>query len=491
VSDSRVRPRIVGRYAIYDKIASGGMATVHIGRLLGPVGFARTVAVKCMRSEVAEDPEFVSMFLDEARLAGRINHPNVVAVLDVVAQAGELFLVMEYVKGESLACLLRATRERGAPMPPEMAVTTIVGVLHGLHAAHEARGERGEPLGVVHRDISPQNVLCGVDGVARVVDFGVAKAAGRIQTTRKGQLKGKMAYMAPEQLSGTVSRATDVYAASVVLWEALAGRRLFMGENDAEVFGRVLRGNVPAPSAVAPHALPPVLDEIVLRGLNGDPEKRWVTAYEMARALEDAMVPVTASKIGEWVRDTVRDVLAQRERMVEVVEGSSAEIVSEPPTKRALGGASSRPPPVIEKQKGAESLTGDVTTTQLSSGSVSAPGATASSRSRRLLPGLGVAAGAVALVAVVLLAALSQHHGPLPSAAGSASAPAAPLPSATAAASQASGPPAAMSAPTPSMSANAAVAPVAPPPPQRRPSQSAPARPAPTATTKHSVYDHM
>src|SRR5277367_6228356 len=219
---------MLGRYALYEKIASGGMASIHIGRLLGPVGFSRTVAVKRMHAHFSEDPDFVSMFLDEARLAARIQHPNVVPTLDVVATDGETFLVMEYVQGESLARLLRSVRSIMTPADTHVIATIMAGVLHGLHAAHEAKNEQGEPLGIVHRDVSPQNILVGTDGVPRVLDFGVAKAVGRLQTTREGQSKGKLSYMAPEQLHGAgVTRQTDVYAAAVVTWEALTGKRLF------------------------------------------------------------------------------------------------------------------------------------------------------------------------------------------------------------------------------------------------------------------------
>src|SRR5438094_9657465 len=195
--DARSTERVVGRYALYGEIAAGGMATVHLGRLIGQVGFSRTVAIKRLHAQYAKDPEFVSMFLDEARLAARIRHPNVVATLDVVALRGELFLVMEFVQGESLSRLVRHARETRGSMPVPIVGAVMSGVLQGLHAAHEARNERGEPLDVVHRDVSPQNVLVGVDGVARVLDFGVAKAIGRLQTTRDGQIKGKTAYMSP------------------------------------------------------------------------------------------------------------------------------------------------------------------------------------------------------------------------------------------------------------------------------------------------------
>src|ERR1700733_14777693 len=184
--------RILGRYALYDEIAAGGMATVHLGRLIGPVGFSRTVAIKRLHQQYAKNPEFVAMFLDEARLAARIRHPNVVPTVDVVAMEEELFLVMEYIQGESLSRLFRAASVAAAPIPRSVAVTIMAGVLHGLHAAHEAKTEHGQPLDIVHRDVSPQNVLVGVDGVARVLDFGVAKAAHRVQTTQDGRIKGKL-----------------------------------------------------------------------------------------------------------------------------------------------------------------------------------------------------------------------------------------------------------------------------------------------------------
>jgi serine/threonine protein kinase len=194
--------KVVGRYAVYGKLASGGMATVHLGRLMGPAGFSRTVAIKRLHPQFAKDPDFVAMFLDEARLAARIQHQNVVATVDVVARDDELFLVMDYVRGESFSRLLRASRKQGIDIPPRVIASVMVGMLHGLHAAHEAKDERGQPLSMVHRDVSPQNVIVGVDGVPRVLDFGVAKAAARVQVTRDGQMKGKLSYMAPEQLRG-------------------------------------------------------------------------------------------------------------------------------------------------------------------------------------------------------------------------------------------------------------------------------------------------
>src|SRR5579883_1648178 len=188
IAMAAVSVRMVGRYALFEQIAAGGMATVHLGRLVGPVGFSRTVAIKRLHTSLTSDPQFVAMFLDEARLAGRVTHPNVVATIDVVTLQGELFLVMEHIAGVSLMRLLQASTQRKEFVPPAIAAGIVVGVLQGLHAAHDACNEKGEPLGLVHRDVSPQNILVGAEGVPRVIDFGVAKAAGRSQITNRSQI---------------------------------------------------------------------------------------------------------------------------------------------------------------------------------------------------------------------------------------------------------------------------------------------------------------
>ncbi|MFO0667276.1 MAG: serine/threonine-protein kinase [Polyangiaceae bacterium] len=332
---SRQDVRIVGRYALYGVIASGGMATVHFGRLLGPAGFSRTVAIKRLHAQYAADPEFVSMFLDEARLAARIRHPNVVPTLDVVATDGELFLVMEYVPGESLSKLWKIAREKGRGLPPRIVSSIITGVLHGLHAAHEAKDERGMPLGIVHRDVSPQNVHVGTDGIPKVLDFGVAKAAGRIQTTRDGQIKGKLAYMAPEQLRGAgVTRSCDIYAAGVMLWELLTGERLFFGDNEGVVVNRVLEGKITPPSHYlikqgttlkAKHQhLMAQLDQVVLRAAHRDPAQRFATAKDMALELESCVAPATVSQVAEWVEQVGAEVLQMRAHKVAEIESLSA-----------------------------------------------------------------------------------------------------------------------------------------------------------------------
>ena len=313
--------RVLGRYALFDEIAAGGMATVHIGRLLGPVGFSRTVAIKRLHPQFAKEPDFVAMFLDEARLAARIRHPNVVGTLDVVALDGELFLVMEYVQGESLARLMRTLRERGEGVPIPIAVAIVIGVLEGLHAAHEATSDQGEPLGIVHRDVSPQNVLVGTDGVARVVDVGVAKAAGRVQSTRNGQLKGKLGYMAPEQIGGNATRATDVHAVAVVLWEMLTARRLFHADSEMQTFSNILSGELVPPSTHTPK-VPAEIDALVMKGLEPKPEDRFSSAREMARALQRVARVASPSDVGEWVESVAGANVHSRARMIAAIESS-------------------------------------------------------------------------------------------------------------------------------------------------------------------------
>ncbi len=326
-------PRRIGRYALHSRLASGGMASVHLGRLLGPVGFARTVAIKRLHPQLIKERSFVSMLLDEARLAARIRHPNVVPVVDVVALEGELFLVMEYVHGETLARLLINAKNQ-AP-PPDVITRIVVDLLNGLHAAHVATDEQGQPLNIVHRDVSPQNVLVGVDGIARVTDFGVAKAVNRLQSTNSGQVKGKLAYMAPEYLQGKgLDRRSDIYSASVLLWEGLTRRRLFARKNSTETMKLIVSGEVPPPSRFAPW-LSPVLDEVVMQGLSRDPGKRFSSAQALATALEESAALALPPKVGAWVQEHAASELENRARSLAEVEN----VESDDPTSLAGGAA--------------------------------------------------------------------------------------------------------------------------------------------------------
>jgi eukaryotic-like serine/threonine-protein kinase len=323
----------LGRYLLFDEIGCGGMATVHLGRLLGAAGFARTVAIKRLHPQYAKDPAFVAMLVDEARLAARIRHPHVVSTLDVAFEDGELFVVMDYVDGVSMAHLQERLIRGPAPMPWRLAAFVAGQTLLGLHAAHEATSEHGEPLGIVHRDVSPHNVLVGADGVVRVADFGVAKAAARVSATPDGKFKGKLAYMAPEQLRrGAIDRRVDVFATAIVLYEALSGRRLFWADEQAATLKNILDAEIEPPSRFVPE-IPAALDEVVLRGLERDPERRFPTAQAMARALQVALPMPTTLELGEWMRASIGDELEARSRLVAKVESQASE---EPPETSVL-----------------------------------------------------------------------------------------------------------------------------------------------------------
>ena len=290
-----MQQKAVGKYLVGEVFASGGMATLHLGRLSGPRGFSRTVAIKRLHSELARDRELCDALATEAHLAARIRHPNVVSVLDVIEEKDELGLVMDLVTGVPLSTLVTRAREAGRRIPAGVAVAIVSGVLRGLHAAHEL------PDPVVHRDVSPQNVLVDDQGGTRLVDFGIAKIQS--SATRGTSLRGKPAYMAPEQLRGEpVDRRTDVWAASVVLWELLTGSRLFSGEADHAVMHKVLERRIDSPDRIV-RDLPAELCAATLRGLSRDPDERFATALEMAEVLERSARPATAAEVGALVAE--------------------------------------------------------------------------------------------------------------------------------------------------------------------------------------------
>ncbi|MEM1030493.1 MAG: serine/threonine-protein kinase [Myxococcota bacterium] len=282
-------PCTIGKYQLVSPVASGGAATVYLARLLGKAGFVKRVAVKVLHRHLARDPGFVAGFLDEARLAAGIHHPHVVDVYDVDAVDGQLIIVMEYIEGASFSYLLNRMAKK-MPEPPLGAVCKVVhDALLGLHAAHELRSPRDASLGLIHRDVSPQNVLVGVDGLGRVTDFGIAKARGRVKTTEnRDVVKGKLRYLAPEQIQrGPLDRRVDVFAAGIVLWEALTGEALFDGDTDAAILGQVLSAELVPPSTIRA-SVPAALDTVVMRALARKPDARFDTALAFADALEEA-----------------------------------------------------------------------------------------------------------------------------------------------------------------------------------------------------------
>jgi len=327
----------IGAYEILAPLKSGGMATLFVGRRLGPAGFVRPVAIKVVHPHLASDRSFVEMFLDEARLSARIQHPNVVHVEELGEQNGVFYLAMEYVHGCSLSQFLRQLALGGRGMSPEIACAIAMKVADGLHAAHETADASGQLLGVVHRDISPQNVLLSYDGHVKLIDFGVAKARGRSQETDGVSMKGKLRYMAPEQAWGQpVDRRTDVYALGIVLWESLTHKRLFGASDDFVALEQVRAPMIPAPSRLAP-GVAPALDEAMLTALARDPEARFQTAQAFRRAIGNACpgaMQVAAEDVSAVLLETMREEIERQRATAPPTLSPALAVPKQPPERR-------------------------------------------------------------------------------------------------------------------------------------------------------------
>jgi eukaryotic-like serine/threonine-protein kinase len=330
---SRSEPTItIGRYVLHREIARGGMATIHFGRLLGDEGFSRIVAVKRLHAELAQDEQFVAMFLDEARIASRVQHRNVVPVLDVATVGQEVILVQEYVHGAPLDLLLANLRRDEQRLPIELAVAIACQVLAGLQGTHDTVDELGKPMHIVHRDVSPQNVMIALDGSARLLDFGIATSGIQSQVSSERLYKGKLAYSAPEQLQRAATQQSDIYSASVLLWELLVGARMHGSKKGAELVSLVLRGALPRIRATltagghwdalteAERVQLEALEPIVQKGLSVDLSKRWLSAREMEEALAAHVAPASAGVLAEWVKTTGESFLAHRTRILAIEE---------------------------------------------------------------------------------------------------------------------------------------------------------------------------
>ncbi len=307
----------LGRYRVVDEIGIGGMASVHLARMDGPGGFQKWVAVKKIHPHLVEDESFVQMFLDEARVAARISHPNVATVFDLGKHEDTYWIAMEYLHGEPLREVMRRTEELGTAMPPEIACRVIADAAEGLHAAHELLGKNGEKLGLVHRDVTPHNLFVTYDGVTKVVDFGIAKFSSRMSHTRAGTLKGKLAYMSPEQVHGEgIDRRTDIFALGVVLWELTTGQRLFRMESDLDTLAKVQECNVPRPSTLI-RGYPVDLEKIVMKALAKNRGERFRTAREFSRALQSLLMRrglfIASDEVAAYTQSIFQDRIQKRE----------------------------------------------------------------------------------------------------------------------------------------------------------------------------------
>ena len=295
----------LGRYQIVDRIATGGMAEVYLAVHGELAGFRTPVVLKKVLPHLANNPQFIDMFLDEARIASMLDHPNVVRIYEVGRSGSEYFLAMELVQGKSLSAVLRrAQEEEGGRVDPKLAAFVVAQAAAGLNHAHNLTDPLGNPLGLVHRDVSPQNILISFEGSVKVIDFGIARALGRITETQTGGMKGKFGYMSPEQARGEeVDQRTDIFALGVVLWEALTGRRLFQRENDLATMRALTYEPIPRPSTIK--EVPLELESLVMRALARNPKLRFTTARDFGSALEKWIVAAggtSASDVGAMMK---------------------------------------------------------------------------------------------------------------------------------------------------------------------------------------------
>ncbi len=339
------------KYEVLRYLASGGMAEIYLARSRGLAGFEKVVVLKRILPKIAEDPDVVGMFLDEARLAATLHHPNLVQVYDIGKDKGSYFFTMEYIHGEDLhtSAQRAAKKKRGFSLQNALFVATQVAA--GLHHAHDKKGADGQPLGTVHRDVSPSNIMITYDGAVKIVDFGVAKAVARQTKTKSGAIKGKVTYMSPEQARGDdIDRRSDVFALGILLFELTTGTRLFKKDHDYAVLSRLLTQDAPLPSSRR-EDYPPELEKIVLKALSRDPDERYETAQELQLALEEFAgenkLALSSVPLGKFMRDVV----GEKPDPTEVALSGDADPPSRPvraatgekPAPETLSGSASRP----------------------------------------------------------------------------------------------------------------------------------------------------
>ena len=301
-----------GRYELLKRLAGGGMGEVYLARQRGLDGFQKLLVIKTLLPHLCEDEEFITMFKDEARLTAQLIHPNICQVFEFDQVGDTYYLAMEYLRGEDVRRLWKACETRAMPLRVPLICRLIADGAAGLDFAHSLRDSNGDPYGIVHRDISPQNILVTFEGGVKIIDFGVAKAAGRAQHTRTGALKGKYSYMSPEQVAGAnVDGRSDIFALGIVLHELLTGRRLFKADSDVQTLARVREAHVTPPSKMNPQ-LPPGLDAIVLKSLAKDPDQRYSTAQEFRLALEDWLIQGRMSASSAHLAEFLKVVYAER-----------------------------------------------------------------------------------------------------------------------------------------------------------------------------------
>jgi serine/threonine-protein kinase len=396
---------LVGRYRLCFELASGGMASVYLARTQGLAGSEKIAAVKRIHPHLAKERSFIEMFLDEARIASRITHANVCSVFDSGEAGGQYYIAMEYLVGESLSRVSRTALRSADPLLlralPGMALRIMADLSEGLHAAHELRGSNNELLGVVHRDVSPQNLFVTYDGVAKVVDFGVAMARGRLHQTTAGQIKGKHAYMPPELLCGAVlDRRADVWSLGVVLWELLALKKLFKANTEAETLMNILQAPIPRPSTQRP-GIPAEIDVVVLKALSRDPDGRYPTARAFGRDLLKVQSrisgPIGLAEVADWMGRLFPGEAARKQALVDIARKLSGPVTRLAEDEGGAGNSGVSTESSAVREAAAAALTGQLPEV----------------RPRRRLPAVAVVGVALVLAVVAgLLIATPRSSGP-------------------------------------------------------------------------------
>ncbi|MFW6057641.1 MAG: serine/threonine protein kinase, partial [Persicimonas sp.] len=316
MSENTTAPKHLGRYELATKLATGGMAELFLARERGLAGLERLVVIKRILPHLADDPSFIDMFLREARIIARLNHPNVVQIYQLGEEDGSYYIAMEYIHGSTVREMQVLAERAGVAFPVEVAVSVVDQACRGLHAAHELRDLEGTPLGLIHRDVSPHNLMCTTEGYIKVLDFGVAKAAQGVEATNSGHLKGKFAYMSPEQCKGIkLDRRADIFSLGIVLWEALTDRRLFKREKDLDMMRAVAQEAAEPPSTYNP-SVPAEIDAVVLKALTKNRDQRYASAEEMRKDLIEAAraagLHFGEDRLSSFLLEIAGDELAER-----------------------------------------------------------------------------------------------------------------------------------------------------------------------------------
>ncbi|MBW2460092.1 MAG: serine/threonine protein kinase [Deltaproteobacteria bacterium] len=401
----------IDRYHILQRLASGGMGAVYVARATGKGVFERLVAIKVLHPHLADEEEFISMLLDEARLAARIRHPNVVATLDVSDWEDLHYLVMDYVEGDHLAALLTQAFKTKTRLPLRPALRIIYEAIAGLTAAHELTDGSGDSLNLVHRDVSPQNILVGVDGVSRLTDFGVAKAEYRLSSTREGTFKGKLAYTAPETASQAhAEQRSDLFAMGIVLWEVLTTNRLFKAETNVATLKKLLDEPIPAPSSINADLAP--FDAFMKKALARPIDERFQSGAEMMEGLEQAAAGAggmgTTREVAALVREMAADKLAKEHAAIRTaidrLGGEAPKAYSTGPHGALDANGSPSLPPTTAAKTVSELI---------STGGLAEP---AQATKKNMHPAVWISAGVLAVAAAIggTVAFMGNREGPVP-----------------------------------------------------------------------------